>query len=344
MAATVSHANSNGIVYLSDLHGGRPRFFAGWERLRHGKLHWLAESFAEAMGVFMYVYAGVGSQAVFVVGNLTKQAGLSSVLQIGLGYAAGIMLAITICSATSGGHFNPCITIVQMLFKGFPPLKGLRYIVSQILGGYIACMFIYLQYRTPLLEIQAAIPPAALAAVNFTPNGPAGIFGLYLLPGANLGQTFVNEFVTDFFLAIVIFGCVDPSNVLVPPSSAPMVIALAYAAAIWGFSAVGLAANTARDLGGRFAAMTIWGSAAAGPSGYAAIAALTNIPATILAAIVYELMFTDSDRVVSQDHREFHDIHALHRRTGPAALAAADGNSSTSTGHEKEHLGTVERV
>lgn len=32
---------------------------------------------------------------------------------------------------------------------------------------------------------------------------------------------------------------------------------------IWGFSAGGLAANTARDLGGRFAAMTIWGTAGA---------------------------------------------------------------------------------
>ncbi|KAJ6566893.1 aquaporin-like protein [Mycena capillaripes] len=298
-ATTVSNANVNRVVYMSDLHGGRPGFFSSWERLRHGKLHWLAESFAEAMGVFMYVYAGVGSQAAFVVGNLTKTAGLSSVLQIGLGYACGILLAITICSATSGGHFNPCITIVHMLFKGFPPLKGARYIASQILGGYIACLFIYLQYRTPLLEIQALLPAATLDAINFTPNGPAGIFGLYLLPGSNLGQVFVNEFVVDFFLAIVIFGAVDPSNVLIPPAAAPLTIAMAYAAAIWGFSAIGLSANSARDLGGRLAAMTIWGKAAAGIPGYAAIAALTNIPATILACIVYELMFVDSDRGAS---------------------------------------------
>ncbi|KAF7354017.1 Aquaporin-like protein [Mycena venus] len=342
--ATYSSANEKRVVYMADLHGGRPAFFAGWERLRHGRLHWLAESFAEAMGVFMYVYAGVGSTAVWVVGNLTKEVGFSSLLQIGFGYAAGIMLAITICSATSGGHFNPCITIVQMLFKGFPPLKGARYIASQIFGGYIACLLVYLQYSHILKTIEAGTPAAALAEIQFTPNGPAGIFALYVNPGSSLGQVFVNEFVTDFFLAMVIFGSVDPSNVLVPPSMAPVVIALAYAAAIWGFAGVGLAANTARDLGGRFAAMTIWGKDAAGNPGYAAIAALTNIPATILACIVYELMFVDSDRVVSQDHREFHDIHALHRRHGPAALAAADGNSSSSGGHEKEHIGTVERV
>ncbi|KAJ7114161.1 aquaporin-like protein [Mycena crocata] len=343
MAATVSNANQHGVVYLSDINK-RSRMFMGWERLRHGKLHWLVECFAEAMGVFFYVYAGVGSQAVWVVGNLLKEAGLSSVLQIGFAYACGILLAITICTATSGGHFNPCITIVHMLFKGFPPLKGARYIAAQIFGGYVACLLIYLQYRNILLTIQEGIPPAVLAGIQYTPNGPAGIFGLYLLPGSNLGQVFVNEFVVDFMLAMVIFGAVDPTNVLIPPSAAPFIIAMAYAVAIWGFSAVGLAANTARDLGGRFAAMTIWGKDAAGPSGYAAIAALTNIPATILACIVYELMFVDSDRVISQEHREFHDIHALHRRTGPAALAHAENSSSDADSQDKGHLGTVERV
>lgn len=56
-----------------------------------------------------------------------------------------------------------------------------------------------------------------------------------------------------------------------------------------------MAANTARDVGGRLAAMTIYGMPAAGGK-YAAIAALTNIPATLLAIIVYELLMTDSDR------------------------------------------------
>ncbi|KAJ7736039.1 putative aquaporin 2 [Mycena maculata] len=348
MAATVSNANANRIVYMGDLHK-RTSAFAGWERLRHGKLHWFAECFAEAMGVFFYVYAGVGSQAGWVLGNILKEVGISSVFQIGFAYACGIVLAIVICSGTSGGHFNPCITIVQVLFKGFPPLKAVRYIAAQILGGYIACLLIYLQYRTLITGIEATLGPVVLAGINFTPSGPAGIFALYVAPGSSLGHVFVNEFVCDFMLAMTIFGAVDPSNILIPPSSTPFVIGLAYAVAIWGFSAVGLSANAARDLGGRLAAMTIYGKEAAGTPGYAAIAALTNIPATILAAVVYELMFVDSDRVIPQHHREFHDVHALHKRHGPAALAAADGHvysSGSSTGHEqeKERVGTIERV
>ena len=56
-----------------------------------------------------------------------------------------------------------------------------------------------------------------------------------------------------------------------------------------------VAANAARDIGGRLAALTIWGLKAGGGP-YAAIAALTNIPATIIGIIFYELFFTDSSR------------------------------------------------
>lgn len=44
-------------------------------------------------------------------------------------------------------------------------------------------------------------------------------------------------------------------------------------------------------------ALTIWGSKASGGS-YAAIAALTNIPATILAAVFYEVFLCDTSRGV----------------------------------------------
>lgn len=71
---------------------------------------------------------------------------------------------------------------------------------------------------------------------------------------------------------------------------------------IWGYAPIGLAANTARDVGGRMMAVAIWGSKAAGAD-YGAIAALTNIFSTALAYIVYEAFFADSSRVVSPDHR-----------------------------------------
>lgn len=64
---------------------------------------------------------------------------------------------------------------------------------------------------------------------------------------------------------------------------------------IWGYAPAALAANSARDVGGRLAALTIWGKVASGGS-YAAIAALTNIPATTLAIFFYQLLLGDSGR------------------------------------------------
>jgi glycerol uptake facilitator-like aquaporin len=45
---------------------------------------------------------------------------------VGMGYAIGVILALVVVSGTSGGHINPCITIVMMLFHGFPVARGLR--------------------------------------------------------------------------------------------------------------------------------------------------------------------------------------------------------------------------
>jgi hypothetical protein len=66
-----------------------------------------------------------------------------------------------------------------------------------------------------------------------------------------------------------------------------------------------VAANTARDVGGRLAAISIWGTRANGGR-YAAIAALTNIVATVAAYAFYELIFKDSTRGnVAHNHSRF---------------------------------------
>ncbi|KAJ3927495.1 MAG: putative aquaporin 2 [Lentinula lateritia] len=323
---------STNVVHLRDVQA-RSKFFTVWERHRHTTVHWLVECFAEFLGVFFYVYAGVGSQVPFIVGPILSIDGLSSVLQIGLAYACGIIFAISICGATSGGHFNPAVTLTLVLFKGFPPFKAVRYIIAQILGGYIACLLIYVQWHDLIKESELVLAAAGtLDATLFTPQGPAGAFGLYVIPGLNLGGVFLNEFVTDIFLALVIWGSIDPTNVLIPPQLAPFVIALAYAAAIWGFATPALAANPARDLGGRLAAMTIWGTKAAGGR-YAAIAALTSIPATMLGVFIHELFLTDYARVIPSSQREYMEVHHNHLHAPGKAASDVSSNEKADLEH-----------
>jgi len=66
-------------IYLRDIRQ-RPGFLTVWERLRHQKAHWFVELFAESLGVFLYCYAGVGSTAAYIIGNLSSQAGLGCML------------------------------------------------------------------------------------------------------------------------------------------------------------------------------------------------------------------------------------------------------------------------
>jgi hypothetical protein len=69
--------------------------------------------------------------------------------------------------------------------------------MAQIFGGFIACLLVYAQYKDLIVATEHALAAkGALAAIQFTPMGPAGIFGLYIPPGVSIGRVFLNEFVT----------------------------------------------------------------------------------------------------------------------------------------------------
>ena len=96
----------------------------------------------------------------------------------------------------SGAHLSPGITIAATLFKGFPPLKALRYIVAQILGGFVACLVVYVQYHDQIKALTTALEAeGVLDEINFTPAGIAGCFALYAPAGSSLRYVFFNEFI-----------------------------------------------------------------------------------------------------------------------------------------------------
>lgn len=318
-------------VHLAELKP-RSRFMANWERRRHGHARWFVEFTAEAMGTFLYTFAGVGSTAGWVLGNILGLPSISSLFQIGVAYAIGIVLALTICLPASKGHVNPAFTVYALVRGHCTPRRALMLIVAQILGAYIACLLIYAQYHTIIKEaIEALMAKGVYDEIMFTSQGPGGIFGLYATPGASLGNIFVNEFVCDFILAVCVFGAIEPTNPFSPPTMAPWIIAFTYAIVIWGYAPVGLAANSARDVGGRLAALTLWGLPASGGR-YAAIAALTNIPATLLAGVFYEFVLNDSNRTLTPAYLE---VAAAEKAHEERVQGVAPSDASLSSGDSK---------
>jgi glycerol uptake facilitator-like aquaporin len=64
-----------------------------------------------------YSYPGIASQAAFFIH--AEEPAYSSLFQIGWAYAFGIAFAIICCGPTSGGHFNPAVTICLAIWQGY---------------------------------------------------------------------------------------------------------------------------------------------------------------------------------------------------------------------------------
>ncbi|KAH0833310.1 aquaporin-like protein [Lanmaoa asiatica] len=321
----------------------RPRYMTSWDRVKHTKIHLFTQMAAEMLGAFIYVYAGwfivsfvprrasslltihyatgVGSTATFVVGNLTSQP-IGSLFTVGVAYSIGIMLAIMICAATSGGHLNPCVTVSFVVLRGFPMRKAAMYILAQVFGAYLACLCIYVQWKD-LIEVAegALIEKGLYGTLMFTPNGPGGIFAFYVLPGANLNRILLNEFMTDLVIGLSRhLGSLD-----------------SHMASLYGdtLQLQAIVTNTARDVGGRMMAMTIWGPQATGGL-YAAIAALTNIPVTVLAFFVYDTFLGSSSRTLTPQHIAFLRAQKMyHEDNGlvtPGHLSALESHNGSFDG------------
>ncbi|KAI6115624.1 aquaporin-like protein [Pisolithus croceorrhizus] len=305
------------VIHLRDV---EPRLIdvASWEYFKDKKVHWLIEMLAEMLGAFLYVYSGqatfydsgcgyfgltllvhigLGPTAAYIVGTITSQNGIGSLYTVGFSYAIGVVISITLCAATSGSHINPGLTVSLCVFRRFPIAKVARYILAQVIGAYAACLIVYLQWKDLLVAAENVLKAkGTYDTVMFTNVGPAGVFALYPSPKVNLYRVLLNEFMSNFVLGLAICGCRDPTNHFIPPAAAPWIIGFTYAVMIWGYAPTGAPANTARDVGGRLMAITIWGLKASGGT-YAAISALTNTPATMLAFAVYDFLLGSSTRM-----------------------------------------------
>ncbi|GME35596.1 aquaporin-like protein [Neofusicoccum parvum] len=306
----------------------------------HKRPRWLREMAAEATGVFFYVYPGIAATASFFL-NETEPA-FGSLLQIGFAYAFGIAFAIITSASTSGGHFNPAITICFAIWQGFPWKKVPMYIFAQVFGAFMAGLILMGQYHEQISAYTAA--SVAKTGATVYNGGPASI--LCTFPGEtqhNLGYLFLIEFFVDSYIGIVIWSALDPANPFISPASAPFVIGFAYAAMVWGFADISISTNLARDLGTRIVAAIFFGGEAFSYRSYSWIAILVNVPATIFATCYYELVMRDSlaklgtGRAVHE-----HGDQGLQRHLSKTGvIEAADGSAYVvgKSGHGGSDLG-----
>ena len=85
----------------------------------HRRPRIMRECLAEATGVFFYVFPGIASVAsTYLNATGASPVTFGSIFQIGWAFAIGIAFAIITCAPTSGGHFNPAITVCFAIWQG----------------------------------------------------------------------------------------------------------------------------------------------------------------------------------------------------------------------------------
>ncbi|ORY84473.1 aquaporin-like protein [Protomyces lactucae-debilis] len=281
----------------------------------------LREMAAEATGVFFYVLPGVAATAsqTFAIINAAESAAappaavLGSLLNVAVAFGFGIAFAIITSASTSGGHFNPAITVAFVLFQGFPIKKAMRYIVAQIFGAFLAGLLIYGIWHQQF---------AAALAGGVEKSTLIGILCAYPLPDQTIGYLFLVEFFVDAFLGMVIWSVLDPANPFIAPASAPWAIGLAYTAMVIGFASITISTNLARDLGTRMVAAAFLSTDAFTYKSYSWIGILVNVPATLFSVAYYEFVMKDTMTHIAEGHLSHPDEHeAKHYNETPGDVS-----------------------
>lgn len=177
---------------------------------------------AEGIGTFLFFFIAAGA-ALAVTGD-------PAAALIVVALAHGVVLAVLVSSfgAVSGGHFNPAVTLGLWIAGKIDVVRGLSYMVVQLLGGAAAGF--------------------ALAYVFGSVAGAVPALGA----GVDVAQGIVLEAIMTMVLLFAVFGTAVDSR---GPKIGGLAIGLAVAVDIlFGATLTGAAMNPARWFGPAIAA------------------------------------------------------------------------------------------
>jgi aquaporin TIP len=125
----------------------------------------LKASAAELIATALFVMVGVGAVAAVSASGATDG---STTVALAHGAAFALLVAGTL--NISGGHINPAITFAMLITGHITLLRGLMYIVAQLIG---ACIGVLLLRAFLVDDLLAAIPGAGGQAINSAAVGQA---------------------------------------------------------------------------------------------------------------------------------------------------------------------------
>jgi aquaporin Z len=193
---------------------------------------------AEAIGTFVLVF--MGSLGVATVYVITQGQGspLASLIVVPFAFGLGLVAAIAIAGPTSGGHFNPAVTLGALFDGRLAWLDALGYMAAQVAGALLASLAILLLDTVDVVKMSVNQPgpvPGATDAITLEVHAfvvevllTAIFVAVILTVTRRAPQTAI--FVIPLTLVAIHFAAINISGASVNParSLAPAVVSGTY--------------------------------------------------------------------------------------------------------------------
>lgn len=193
---------------------------------------------AEFVGTAILILLGNGVVANVILAKTKGNGGNWICITAGWGFAVAI--AVYAIGHISGGHINPAVTMSAMINDGMAVTEGIGYIVSQVLGGIVGAVLVYVIYRDHY-DATAGSPGVQRATFCTTPEI------------RNTPINFITEFLGTAALIFFIAAISSPENQITPAYNPMLVGIIVFAIGLSLGGPTGYAINPARDLGPRIA-------------------------------------------------------------------------------------------
>ncbi|MDX1386850.1 MAG: MIP/aquaporin family protein [bacterium] len=216
----------------------------------------LKECVAEVVGTFILIF--IGNMAVAMAVNT----GSMNLWGVAMLWGLAVVLAVYAVGPISGAHINPAVTIVMALFRDFSWKKVVPYILSQVIGAFLASALIWKLWAgfwAPLMEKLGVTLGGAgsqklmMVFSCFYPNpGIVGTDGAALAK-VSTATAFGVEMAITAVLVFMVLALTEDRHEGAPKSNlVPWFIGLTVAAMVGIAAPLTMAAmNPARDLGPR---------------------------------------------------------------------------------------------
>ncbi|MDG0867608.1 aquaporin [Candidatus Lucifugimonas marina] len=180
---------------------------------------------AELIATFTFVFMGIGAigAAIGAGLSLAEPFDTAGLIVISLGHGVGIFVGIIVFGRVTGAHINPAVTIAAIISGNIGIIRGVSYIVGQLIGATIAAILIE-QFAWPIANL--------------------GVHG----PSIAVGDALVIEVIVSFFLVFTIFAtAIDKrGNAMWAPLAIALVVFVDHLIAV---PLTGASMNPARSFG-----------------------------------------------------------------------------------------------